>query len=296
MSPTLPERLELAGLVDAQGVIGRTMFPSSLAPVPRSVKLDKAGENLRWREPHAVSEEDWFTYWDFQDETEGMLDTFRKINGPSDVLDFAKRYGPLRICSHGLPSSHRPFYFSLDPVSMADFCQPEGYPDHCHEPLERWRFYVTEANNLLEVGASLWQQPGKPAPRSVWAKLLGDAPLLSRLGESVVVDRWIVMAEVNSWLQQGNIHVFWGWHDPEPVIRLNAGTFGLLALQLATALGRSSGVVICYACRTPYLPDRKPQSGRRNYCQQPNCQVIGNRLRVADYKRRKKEEGHGKAR
>ncbi len=65
------------------------------------IRLDESGEWLLWKQwDHKTNSKPKTINFD------GMLDRFIKLVTAEDVLKFAKRYGPLGICHHGLPSSH----------------------------------------------------------------------------------------------------------------------------------------------------------------------------------------------
>lgn len=66
----------------------------------------------RWKvwAPAKVWVENEWLMWLGPDEflsAEGMLQSFTRIRDPEDIPTFAKRYGVLNLCGHGLPETHR---------------------------------------------------------------------------------------------------------------------------------------------------------------------------------------------
>ena len=282
-------------MVDFEGLLRGTWFPMGKPHPPLDVRLDAAGERLLWREPLQVEPD----YIDFLKtppvKPEGMLDAFVRINGSGDVLRFARRYGPLRLCEHGFPSSHRPQYLSDEALPPGSFCLPTGHPGKCSEPVDRWNFYVGQAKALLEIGAALWQ--GRLGPKAAWESVFADhgneivKNMLAIVGEQPNVDRASISAVVySSWLRAGDVRLCWWWgaEPAEPSFWVGGHTFDFLAVQLAAALSRAGDIAICDGCSQAYPRKRRPQRMRRNFC--AVCGVkVSNRLRQRDLRARRKE-------
>ena len=113
--------------------------------------------------------------------TDRMLDVFIRIRTAADVLSFAKRYGVLGLCEHGLPASHNPPppQARLDPVATdwlwlamagapapetgdqaptTSYCRAFEMPDHPNfhfEPIGPWLCLAKQARLLLEVSGKI---------------------------------------------------------------------------------------------------------------------------------------------
>jgi hypothetical protein len=190
------------------------------------------------------------------------------------ILEFARKYGVLKICKHGLPSSHNPG------------CNLNWY-DRPWEPLATWRAFSREAIALTRVAdLVLEKKVGRPKD---WLIVYGrsgrEAPWWE---QHVDVERIIIARVVNEWLTIGGVGPAVVWHhsDERPSIRFGGPSlFGALALQLALAVGQSRGLAICTHCGTKYPPaKRRPKTGQRHFC--PECREKGvpNRYSLADYR------------
>lgn len=71
----------------------------------------------------------------------------------SDILAFAKRWGVLEICKHGLPCTHSNCHPLEDRLSY-------------WEPIQAWRSFSVQARAVLEIAASL--RKGQPASMASW--------------------------------------------------------------------------------------------------------------------------------
>ena len=88
-----------------------------------------------------------------QVDTDGMLDVFVRIENANDVLAFVLAYGPLRLCSHGLPWTH-----ILEPdEGFREMWAPDE--SQClvgfRERVDDWFKWVACARSLLTASAAL---------------------------------------------------------------------------------------------------------------------------------------------
>lgn len=176
------------------------------------------------------------------------LNSFVRIKTPDDILQFARRYGPLGLCRHGRPPMHR--------VRNGErkWCAPCG-----NEPVKRWLDYAALASSYLNLAAILKVDTGK--------RMRGLRQLFLQDG-------------VNEWLGDAGIRLELNWSDNEPSLTLTGGAvFGALGVQLLSAV-TANNLAVCSGCGIPYLrKGRKPQAGRRNFC--PDCgDKVANKLRV----------------
>ena len=296
MGPRRPPResWELAGFVDVErGGLGR---PLALGRFwgPDIVDLDEAGEGLVW--PHGGTDTGRYRAADPR-----MLDAFVVLaDAPAErILAYARRYGVLGLCEHGLPMSHN--WAAVDPdqdllierlhrgepldwdrlTRATERCFPRQLERHWWEPLAGWRRYAGQARALLTIAAHL--QAGRPAPADDW-RALGETEqgfaMLEALNPGTArtdlpLQRWLLQHHLNTWLQLAAVQPRVEWHDPHALhLRLDAhGVFGALAVQLVTAIGRVEGVALCSGCGRSYSPSRTSAAGRRNYC--PDCRAAG---------------------
>jgi hypothetical protein len=218
-----------------------------------------------------------------------MLDFFVRLRRPEDVLRFVKRFGPLWVCSHGLPATHRTggvddtIFFDLDAVQEP--CWKQWDP----EPLSTWFSWVETARAILTIASYLHQNVIAPSDEWNRASQLLNPEYREKGAESIEAD--LALARIYcgdliwAWLDMCDISTKMEW-DLEPNFYLlpKPFCFGTLGLHLSQAVMRSHGLAICSGCGNPYVrTGRKPQSGRRNYC--PEC---GTKAAVRDAQRERR--------
>lgn len=280
-------------MVSEQGFLGDASLSSSKAGIPAYVELK--GNRLLW------------TWWDPADPTKapheaepkGMLDTFVRIQDGPAVLRFARRYGVLGICEHGLPASHNPPPPSPAGSSRVWWCYPLGWSeDVCWEPLDRWYYFAGLARALVAIAANFRQN--KPGSADDWRAVFAAHPreridaLCERLGQLVESGRFYLGNVLLEWLAWGNVRPALDWPvvNEAPSLSFTGGTFGILGIQLLFAIAGAHSVAICSGCGVPYLRKYKPRPDRRNFCLKCG-EKTASRLRQRDYqqKRRTTDEG-----
>ena len=240
------------------------------------------------------------------------------------ILRFARKWGVLGICRHGLPSSH------------SRRCMPWGGNSQSgKESVARWRYYSRRSRSLLLVASRLrepprWTADGLPVFPWTPAELrplafdLGSVLLEAERGNTkesaavfgpaeptlLLLDVWQVLTNVvNEWLALGNVRpvlllsefagggrlriVLAPFGKPwEPEFPL----FGVLGMQLAFAVSATRGLAFC-GCGKMFEPGRQPVGGARHYCD--DCRESGAPQRDAarDYRARQraKEATHSKS-
>ncbi|MBI4852242.1 MAG: hypothetical protein HY819_10640 [Acidobacteria bacterium] len=89
-----------------------------------------------------------------------LINAFIKLtNVPNErlgkeVLKFAKQYGVLGLCKHGLPHTHHRLsepFFGLLPK----YCPIEKKDNWCCEPIDRWRYYARLVNAVINVSRAV---------------------------------------------------------------------------------------------------------------------------------------------
>ena len=216
----------------------------------------------------------------------GMLDAFLRIGTVEDVVPFARRFGVLGCCDHYLPSTHgdRSVVGSRDACAQMQFPFSLGTPFHW-EPIHVWLRLASGARALLNVVAAIYQNQDpvsddweraittvcKPLPPGLVSALI--SPDLQQGTVCFVVGQWLALGGASHGLG-------WGPSDDAPNLRLlirDSGqppTMAILASQLMLAVARASELAVCSGCALPYRRlGRRPQAGRRNYCEE--CQETG---------------------
>jgi len=192
-----------------------------------------------------------------------VLDEFVKLSGapPQRVLGFARAYGPLHVCEHGLPAWHNPGLRRKDTVG--EFCQETQV-----EPLRVWWDLAGQAKAILGIAANV--KLDKDVTEKDWRAALAwtgkrDIPWWIRSSRA---DARVLELCVQRWLELGAVHPTFDWNDGEPKIRLAGwGVLGAVSRQLAFAVARVGGLAHCTNCKEWYTPKRRPNPNRRNYCQ-----------------------------
>ena len=271
---------------ERSGMVGLTHLPVEKTALPKRVWWDE--QFLHYEMP-GLNEQAYA-----RKSTDGMLDRFTRIESPRDAAVFAQSYGPLQLCTHGLPWVH---------VHETD----EGYSDLWNpyrtpcEPMAAERFtdwfkWTGCARSILVSAVAL--HDGRLPAMDEWSRIVNAiSPVDSSYdyaaqfeAEGVDEARFSLGELLNSWLRMSDVRPKFSW-DPDPGVYLQARTFGELGIQLMRAVSQGHGLVTCSGCGVPYMrKGRKPQAGRRNYC--PDC---GQRaaLRDAQRARRAKERGNG---
>lgn len=231
-----------------------------------------------------------------------MLDGFRRLGNaaPEKILAYAGRWGVLGICEHGLPASHRPLRLT-DPAMPT--CEPLHLPagdyDEHYDPLSGWHFLASATQALLNIAARLHN--GNVGQAEDWRAVYANSPAMpggwpdfwDRRPRSRDVDIMELCNRVDDWLEMGNVRPTLSrlaWLDKgAPELEFGStwrdgALFGALALQLALAIGRVDGLAVCTACRVTYIPRRRCNPSRHNFC--PECGVRAS-WRLAQDKRRR---------
>jgi hypothetical protein len=239
--------------------------------VPRELRI--ADGFLLWRKSSAV----------YKDPKSGMLAGFIRLWDlpDSDVLSYACKWGVLGLCEHELPCSHNQYPLGL--MEGVRPCLPmlqlpwEGSDNWFKEPLDLWRLWSRKSSSLMDIGARLNQ--GKAARLADWQVIQGVAPTgletespHARLTEEVSKGRADLSWELDRWLAIGQVRPLIRWKKETQKwqfcldsVTSGPNLFGLLALSLALSIAGTE-LAVCCSCGQSYLPDRRPDPDRRNYC------------------------------
>ncbi len=310
------------------GLLGITGLPIRKSSVPAVIALHE--DRLDWSNPHppeatALTEIRLFpgaqgdnlevkhvpvyeqTYEHTDVDASGALDRFARLRTPENVLRFARRYGVLELCEHGLPATHNPRFLSVPliglvqaqslwvPVEVGAKQEPgflmeeRGNRPWCEalgsEGIETWLFWSRQAASILNVADALARHV--PTQLADWEAVVTEEferrPLLL---EALMARPWIARlyleGAVNRWLHLANVRLSVSWPIPDdrPSLELEATVFGILGVQLLTAVTGAQALNVCDGCSRTYIRQgRRPQTGRANFC--PDCRLskVPERLR-----------------
>jgi hypothetical protein len=141
----LKKRLELAGVPTPleQAAAPREWF------VPEDIAIRR--DRICWRPTTPSPEFPGFTYaYTKRGPGPGLLEQFVALGDApdEDILRYARHWGVLVICRHGLPASH------------SEDCKPMALPGRGRyvfwEPIESWRYFARHANAVLEAAAATY--------------------------------------------------------------------------------------------------------------------------------------------
>jgi hypothetical protein len=208
----------------------------------------------------------------FRDDREGFV----AERGPN-VLTFARRRGPLRLCArHGAPLGHGHDDDRDDPR-----CLFGGL-----EPLSIWWGVGRRALAIRDLAVAVHR--GGYGEPSDWAALgfergHGGRPAREQLASAVNLA--LASAAPRPALR-------WGGGAPEfrPFTSLNAPVYAAIVVQLALVVARVGGLAVCSICGRPFPimdRERRPRSDRRAYCSQP-CRKLGRALNARAYRERQR--------
>lgn len=275
MRLAIPKIWQEAGLDTRETAELSRIFTADSWSLPSVVELD--GERLLWRA--AKGEEKRFH------PGRGLMEDFVRLHesSPDQIVKYAKRWGVLGLCSHGLPTSHSYPSYVFGYKGMTHICRPapsKSMRGYFEEPLEIWRDFSKNAFELLHIAAQLHK--GKPVGSKDWefaCSVFAVSSTTDTHAEKMKMQRYQVAFVVERWLSLGGVRPRFTWEGLTPSFELGGpaligtGLFGALAVQLLLSISRIDGLEVCSGCTHPYLPSRRPQSGRRHYC--PDCREKG---------------------
>ena len=213
-------------------------------------------------------------------EARGALNRFLRIEDGRGVLRFARRYGVLGICSHGLPAEHNPPPAHLQsaapaydsPTAKPPWCDHlQLSPDVSYDPIDRWLHFVRQARALLRISVAL--REAKAGSSTDWETVYEDLPAPARRAEAAAqspeMTRSHLYRTIEDWLAMGNVRLRPGGYGAKgPPLLAGGLTFGVLAVQLLLAVTQGQEVMaLCDGCGALYSrEERAPKAGHPNYC------------------------------
>jgi hypothetical protein len=209
----------------------------------------------------------------------GLLRLFLEACDSSDgVVRFCKKWGVLRLCEHGLPFMHG--------------CKLELFdsrrPNARRESIIAVRKFGSALNSLLRVGAELSQErwgtkedwinadviisgPEFPAPSILNPAKLAEMELQKQY--LITSGRLFLQTLMRRLIQICSIRPRFFWNNTTTSWQIDLDTEGalsnipaLVVLELMITIADKEGFAICSSCHVSYVPLRRPDPTRRNYC------------------------------
>lgn len=246
-------------------------------PVPYDLSLTDDGEHIRWSRWTNLDPDEPDMNWVAPPASHhgaGLLSEFSRLADatPAQVLTFARRWGPLALCAHGLPHTHSRSLVhpgtDSEPTQTILGCEPAsdgagGWTD----PVAEWRRLARDVRHVGE--------------RMSWINT-------TETGYGFADASLVVRSIVNGWVDAGRVRPSLAY---SPADRLTPtiggdGLFGALALQLLLGVSNWRGLAVCSSCSTVFAPRTKPRPGERQWCADPACQRSKRAAAAADYRRR----------
>lgn len=239
--------------------------------------IDLVGSNLIWKPDGNFVK---------KDADEKLVFNFSNLAlaEPDEILRFARKWGGLGICEHGLPAPHNPRPVSLSP-NLNSECKPSGL-----EPTEVWNQFARLFRAMLSIGANLRKNMrGNEGDWCFVLQGLQDYNLPSTITEERrllerILNLLLLMCDVRPQLQLEPANL-------KMCRSSSSGLFGVLTVQLISGVVRTNGFVICSACGKSGLYEdlrgsrlRAPKAGARFYC--GHCQIIEEPMRLARQRHR----------
>ena len=166
---SLKKRLELAGVPTP---LEQAAVPKEWL-VPEDIALRR--DRLCWRPSKPWPEFSGFKYaYAKRTPGPGLLEQFVALSDApdEDILRYARQWGVLVICHHGLPASH------------SEHCRPLTLPGRGRyvfwEPVENWRFFARHAQRVLEMAAATYN--GQIIENAIVEKLFQVPPSVKGSG------------------------------------------------------------------------------------------------------------------
>jgi hypothetical protein len=202
---------------------------------------------------------------------EELLPAFLRLAEASDeaILAFARRWGMLGLCHHGLPTFHDKSFdvFNHRTLDDGSTCWFEGR----REATSAWRHYASRARGLVALSVRL--RSGSGVDDDAAEREYQDA--VSRISVVTSVERVgdpdgkrhklgdLVANEIRRWLDVGRVglRVQWTGDGFVPVLESDYPfLFGALTGRLFLAVAGHS-VALCHHCGGLFQPSRRPAVG-----------------------------------
>ena len=286
MSASSTRNWELAGFYRKTGQL-ESLLPIGELMVPSDVELEEDWLCWGW----SVDVRQWTTR---RPGPRILSDFVRLANGDGpQIRAYARQWGILGICKHGLPSSHAGNEGGIPCCQPLDRREDPAWCFDGWEPLERWRHFARQAQAMLNLAARLHtDQPRQPED---WQVVVHHPTQPVPWWHPSVEAEWILLSHVvGAWIQIGDVrpvmargptqgrHVEFGSSAAGPRL------FGTLACQLLFTITRETGVAVCSECAAIYTPTRQPRPDQRRYCRSCRADGVPQRDAQRDRQRRRR--------
>lgn len=243
--------------------------------------------SLRWRHPHQMKPVK-------VKPSNKLLKRFAGLaeEPPAEYKRFAEVYGPLGVDSMGDPNRYgrdaEAFAWMHDSKVKSESVEPHV------ESIDDWRRWARLSCAMLRIAGEL--QKGTPVPVSDWRVFDGrygepveawvpteldhgasdDDSLDARRRKLLVNEQRETLASiVDDWLRLADVRVrcFWTSRQRGLDIAGPGGLFAGLAFQMADMIGQGKVPYYCFNCNAEITGrTKKPQQGRKSYCDLEACQ------------------------
>ena len=173
--------------------------------------------------PNVIEIDGGRLHWDIDDDRpieqpepgQGMLNEFLTLQDADDeqIGAYARRWGILGVCHHGVPASHAAFANAVErPCRLLR----EETDLYAWEPLERWRYFSRQAGAILNLAARLHaDQPGRPED---WQQVITrkDRPVPWWKPSAVRSERIMLGDVATQWITLGNVRPVLTWRSTNP--------------------------------------------------------------------------------
>ena len=218
-----------------------------------------------------------------------------------EVAAYARRWGLLGACSHGLVRTHGPEAF---PSSFGNARYLTPVYAECRasdkvgvEAITVWRYWAETFGAMLRTGSVLRHLPAK---QREWAALFQQPPweglpVVKPIVADVVVteDKEAQRARL-AMGAEGMLHcagvrpsVTWGAGTPDVGWHVE-GLLGWLAMQVVLALSGVETWAVCASCGAPHRP-RAYRRDRAAYCEACRTAGVPEQRATAAYRARKRQ-------
>jgi hypothetical protein len=267
-------------LFDENNVDASLRFQHTVLNVPRKIEL--RDEQLIWNPAEGYIQNDL---------DKELLYTFANLafTESQGILSFARTWGALGLCEHGLPATHNSP--TLFPPSKNAYCEPSG-----SERIDIWQRFARISRAMLNIALRLYND--EQGRVDDWFVLLQDKAE-GNLPKDIQTERFLLERAVNFWMDLANIRPRFRWESEGVLLEYPTycGLFGSLAIQLMSNVFSMDRLLICSACgRCGSMNTlggariRRPRAGTRFYC--ADCVMDGAPQRFASQASRKRKRGH----
>lgn len=267
-------------LFDESGNLTKRFLPVDQVIVPGDIALTTDETSLEVEDDEAY----WQDIGQERQVTPRALEQFVKLaEQPSArILQFARRWGLLGLCSHRQPATHH--LDDRDGQERFVLIPYRGCTPASAEPVADWRKYSRQFRAFIEVAQRLHR--GEPiADETVWQILGRPYRGYSSGGttNSIPRERARFARAINLQLAASGIQPIIHWVQGGPSVGfgvfgpVRTTLFAALVMQLTFAVSDCK-IAICSGCHATYRPRRRTHAKQANYC--VSCRAAGVDVRV----------------